>query len=301
MKVLIAEDDVISRSALERNIREWGYEVYATGNGEDAWNTIQSGDIRLAILDWEMPKMDGIELCRKIRHEVQEKMEEYIYVILLTGKDKQDEIVQGLTAGADDYITKPFYFPELKIRLQKGEKILLREDARIKSASVDSLTQLWNRKKILDLLEEELERGRRSEQPIGVFMIDIDHFKKVNDSYGHVIGDKILTEVALRLKKPIRKYDKVGRYGGDEFLIIVTQLTSENIKRFADRLIDSISGKKILIDDIQLNINVSIGGISSEDLPNASGGELIVASDSALLMAKRSGRNKAIAYNETIA
>lgn len=300
MKVLIAEDDVISRSALERNIREWGYEVHATGNGEDAWDSIQSGDIRLAILDWEMPKIDGIELCRKIRHEVQEKREEYIYVILLTGKDKQDEIVQGLTAGADDYITKPFYFPELKVRLQKGEKILLREDARIKSASVDSLTQLWNRKKILDLLEEELERGRRSEQPIGVFMIDIDHFKKVNDSYGHVIGDKILTEVALRLKKPIRKYDKVGRYGGDEFLIIVTQLTSENIKKLADRLIKSISGKKILIDDLQLKIHVSIGGISSEDLPNASGSELIVASDSALLMAKRSGRNQAIAYNETI-
>jgi len=300
MKVLIAEDDVISRNALERNIREWGYEVQATGNGEEAWDIIQSGEIRLAILDWEMPKMDGIEICRKIRHEIQDEREEYIYVILLTGKDRQDEIVHGLTAGADDYITKPFYFPELKVRLQKGEKIILREDARIKSASVDSLTQLWNRKKILDLLDEELERGQRSDQPVGVFMIDIDHFKKMNDSYGHVVGDKILTEVASRLKKPLRKYDKVGRYGGDEFLIIVTHLASEHIKKLADRMIESISGKHIVIDDLQLKINVSIGGISSEDLPNASARDLIIASDSALLMAKKQGRNRVVTFNETI-
>ncbi|MBN2246157.1 MAG: diguanylate cyclase [Candidatus Aminicenantes bacterium] len=300
MKVLIAEDDVISRSALERNIRDWGYEVEATGNGEEAWETIQSGEIRLAILDWEMPKMDGIEICRKIRHEVQQKMEGYIYVILLTGKDNQDDIVHGLTAGADDYITKPFYFPELKIRLQKGEKIILREDARIKSASVDSLTQLWNRKKILDLLEEELERGERSEQPVGVFMVDIDHFKKMNDSYGHIIGDKILSEVASRLKRPLRKYDKVGRYGGDEFLVIVTHLGSEYIKRLAQRMIESISEQNFLVDNHELKINVSIGGISSEDLPNATGEKLIEASDSALLTAKRSGRNRAVTYNETI-
>ncbi len=300
MKVLIAEDDVISRNALVRNILDWGYEVEATGNGEDAWDTIQSGEIRLAILDWEMPKMDGIEICRKIRHEVQQKMEEYIYVILLTGKDNQDDIVHGLTAGADDYITKPFYFPELKIRLQKGEKIIRREDARIKSASIDSLTQLWNRKKILDLLEEELERGQRSEQPVGVFMVDIDHFKIVNDSYGHIIGDKILSEVASRLKKPLRKYDKVGRYGGDEFLIIVTHLCSENITKLAQRMIGSISEQKFLIDNLELEVNVSVGGISSEDLPNATGEELIDASDAALLIAKRSGRNRAVVYNETI-
>lgn len=291
MKVLIAEDEVVSRRALEKSIKDWGYETIIAKNGKEAWKVIKKDDIRLAILDWMMPGMNGVELCRKIRQELQEEKSKYIYIILLTGRDQQGDIITGLSAGADDYITKPYSYLELKVRLQNGERIIELEDNRLELASYDSLTKLWNRNKILEFFKEELERCRRENQSTGLIMVDIDLFKRVNDNYGHFIGDRVLIEVSRRLKKSIRKYDKIGRYGGDEMLIVLPDCSQVNVKKIAERLRQGVSEEKIETGKVSLKVTISAGGTSSDISSLASGDDLIQISDLAMYSAKKKGRN----------
>jgi two-component system cell cycle response regulator len=294
MKILIAEDDSISCQALENNLKEWGYDVISAKDGNQAWEIARTNDIRLAILDWNMPGIDGIELSRKIRNEYQLEDSKYIYIILLTGRGEQDDIIQGLSTGADDYMTKPYSFVELKYRIQNGERIIKNEDKRIMLASQDNLTKLWNRNKIFNFLETELERGEREKTPTGVVMIDIDHFKSINDSYGHLIGDEVLVEVAYRLKNTIRPYDRIGRYGGDEIFVVLPKCGNQDAKTIAKRLYDSVTKTKIPTEAGTLEINISIGCSSNEDFPQATKMQLIQASDNALLDAKKNGRDRII-------
>jgi len=291
MNVLIAEDDVISCRALEKNLQDWGYKVLVTKNGEEAWEIIKNGGIRLAILDWSMPKMDGLELCHKIRNEYQPKEEKYLYIILLTGRDLEEDIITGLSAGADDYITKPFSYMELKVRIQNGERINALQDIVLQKANTDSLTQLWNRKKILELLEEELNRNFRDNKSVGVIMLDIDNFKTINDTYGHLIGDKVIIEVASRLKKKIRSYDKIGRYGGDELLLVLPGLGRKDAKNIAERLRESVCTKKIQTEAGTLNTTISLGVSISDNSSSPSTKKIIEESDLALYIAKARGRN----------
>lgn len=297
MKVLIAEDDLISCKALEKNIKEWGYKVVVARNGEEAWQIAKKDKIHLAILDWMMPGMNGVELSRKIRQEYQDKKSKYVYIILLTGRDKQDDIIQGLSTGADDYMTKPFSFQELKVRLQNGERIIKLEEERIELASYDSLTKIWNHNKILEFFYEGLERGRRENQPTGIIMADIDNFKQINDSYGHMVGDSVLLEVANRLKKPLRKYDKVGRYGGDEMLVVIPNCNEVNVKQIGERLCLSVSQEEVHTEAGNLKVTISLGCASSETFPNAPGKYLVQASDKALYLAKKEGRNRIVLAN----
>jgi diguanylate cyclase (GGDEF)-like protein len=294
MKILIAEDDLISCKALENNLQEWGYDVVSASNGNEAWDLARKNNIRLAILDWNMPGMDGIELSHRIRNEYQMEDGKYIYIILLTGRGGQDDIIQGLSTGADDYMTKPYSFVELKYRVQNGERIIKNEDRRIRLASLDNLTKLWNRNKIFDFLDTELKRGLRENTPTGVIMIDIDHFKRINDRYGHLIGDEVLVEVSERLKKAIRPYDRIGRYGGDEILVVLPNCGSKESKTIAKRLYDSVVQEKIPTEVGSLKIYISIGCVSNEKHTQASKMELIQASDTALLSAKKKGRDRII-------
>jgi two-component system cell cycle response regulator len=294
MKVLIAEDELISCRALEKSVAGWGYETVIAKNGKEAWEALRKDEIRIAVVDWMMPGMDGIELCQKIRHDYQQKKSKYTYIILLTGKDQQGDVITGLSAGADDYITKPFSFVELKVRIQNGERIIKVEDDQIELASYDSLTKVWNRKKILDFFKEELSRGRRDNQATGVIIADIDWFKNVNDSHGHFIGDEVLIEVVSRLKKCIRGYDKLGRYGGDELILVLPNCGLTHVKDVAERLRLSVCEKKISTKKGLLNVTISLGGISSDVSSEASTDELIQASDKALYSAKKKGRNKAV-------
>lgn len=294
MKILIAEDDFISCKALENNLKEWGYEVVSARDGNEAWELARANDIRLAILDWNMPGIDGIELSRKIRNEYQKEDSKYIYIILLTGRGGQDDIIQGLSTGADDYMTKPYSFVELKYRVQNGERIIKNEDKRIRLASLDNLTKLWNRNKIFDFLDTELKRGERENTPTGVVMIDIDHFKRINDRYGHLIGDEVLVEVADRLRSAIRPYDRIGRYGGDEILVVLPNCSNKEAKNIAKRLYDSVANEKIPTEVGSLKINISIGCVSNEKSLQVSRMELIQASDNALLSAKKKGRDRII-------
>jgi len=294
MKILIAEDDVISCRDLEKHLREWGYDVVAARDGNQAWELAKTNNIRLAILDWNMPGIDGIELSQRIRKEYQKEDSKYIYIILLTGRGGQDDIIQGLSTGADDYITKPYSFVELKYRIQNGERIINNEDRRIRLASLDNLTRLWNRNKIFEFLENELKRGERNGHPTGVIMIDIDHFKRINDRFGHLIGDRVLVEVADRLSTTIRPYDKIGRYGGDEILIVLPKCANREAKTIAERLYHSVTSEKISTDAGALKINISIGCVSNEKFPQSSKMQLIQASDKALLSAKKKGRDRII-------
>lgn len=292
MKVLIAEDDIITCRALERNIKDWGYDVALARNGEEAWTAIKNGDIRLAILDWTMPKMDGLEVCHKIRQECQENNSKYTYIILLTGRDLQEDVITGLSAGADDYMTKPFDPLELKVRLQNGERIISLEDSRLIQANTDSLTKQWNRNGILERLDEEFARSLRQRTCLSTIMLDIDNFKQINDLHGHQAGDEVLIQIATRLKGNIRRYDKLGRYGGDEFLVIVPDCRLDKTKIIAERLRKAVGAKKIKIAGGMLEVSISLGCATSQDPTRLSPQKLIERSDKALLLAKRRGRNR---------
>jgi len=304
MKVLIAEDDILSSRALEEFLTKWGYDSTVTHNGNQAWKAFKENiqnirshenkALRIAILDWEMPEMKGIELCKKIREYSKDKSDVYIYIILLTGKDRQEEIIKGLSAGADDYITKPFDFMELRVRLKNAERIILTQDRERQRASTDNLTQLWSRNKILEFLNEETEREGRYGEIIGVVMADIDYFKKINDTYGHVVGDQVLKEVAFRLKNSMRRYDKIGRYGGDEFIAVFPRCGHKQIKSVAERLRKSVSSNDIKTSSGPLKVTVSIGATCSENCPSVSSEELIKSSDKALINAKKQGRNNSL-------
>jgi two-component system cell cycle response regulator len=295
MKILIAEDDLISSKILQKNLEHWDYETVLARSGQAAWEALQDEDLRLAILDWMMPGMDGVEVCRKIRRR---KKYKYTYIILLSAKDRKQDIISGLSAGADDYMTKPVNFLELRARLKTGKRVIDLEDKLLsiqnelkEIASRDSLTKIWNRAEITKFLSEELERGQREKKPTGVILLDLDHFKKINDIYGHAIGDQALLQVVARLKRKIRKSDKIGRYGGDEIIIILPNCGLTEIRKVGERLRLAVGKIGIKTDLDTLPVTVSAGCATSELPGTASADKLIKIADGALLKAKGRGRN----------
>jgi len=294
LKVLIAEDNIILSRSLARNISNWGYEVVTARNGSEAWNTILKENIRLAILDWMMPGIDGLTLCKKIRMDLPKNKSKYIYIILLTGKNQQEDIIEGLSSGADDYMIKPANLLELKVRLTNGSRIINLEDKSLQLATTDSLTNVWNRRKIFEFFEDELDRGAREHISIGAIMIDIDNFKQINDNFGHSVGDKVLSEIAYRLKHSLRRYDKIGRYGGDEMLIILPNCDRDNVTIITERLRQTICNRKIKTTAGDLDLTISLGGASTQHLDEISLNKMLENSDKALYQAKRNGRNCAV-------
>jgi two-component system cell cycle response regulator len=291
MKVLLAENDVAFCESLEKDIKEWGYQVIPANNGKEAWKILENEEIRLAILDSKITDIDGFELCRKIRRNIQENKSKNIYIILLINKGHKDDKVKGLSLGADDYLIKPFDFLDLKTRIQNGDRIIKIEDSFKILATYDRLTKLLTRTRIIEFLNEELNRGWRENHPTGVIMVDVDRFKRINDTFGHSTGDDILVEVASRIKKTIRPYDKAGRYGGDEMLLVLPNCSLTNLKAITDRLRRTVSEKTIQTESKGLEITLSFGATSSEISPEASVDDLIKTSDNALLLAKKKGRN----------
>ena len=295
--ILIAEDDPIFRKLLQSRLQSWGYRVIAVKDGDEAWERLQQADTPdLLILDWMMPGIDGIELCRRIRQRNQDL---YQYILLVTGKDGKQDVIKGLEAGADDYLTKPFDLGELKARVWTGKRILslqreliqAREDLRFQ-ATHDALTGLRSRGATLDLLASELQRGFRSHRPTGILMIDLDHFKSVNDTYGHLAGDAVLKEAASRISHAVRGYDFVGRYGGEEFLAVLSNCTLDELHMVAERVRCAVAETAIPTKTADIGVTISIGGIvTSEKKPDL---ELLAAADAALYEAKRTGRNRVV-------
>jgi diguanylate cyclase (GGDEF)-like protein len=245
-----------------------------------------------------MPGMDGIELCRKIRSR---DLGPYQYVLLLTAKDDKQDVVTGLEAGADDYLTKPFNVDELRARVRAGKRILDLQAALIRAqkdlqfeAAHDRLTAIWNRGAILDLLKGELERSRRSQDSLGIIMVDVDFFKKINDSYGHLVGDTVLQEVGHRLASGLRSYDSVGRYGGEEFLIVVPGCDTLNLVVTAERLRHRIADQPIQTRAGPVPVTISLGLAAAQANESVVIGRetLIRDADQALYAAKARGRNR---------
>ncbi len=291
LKILIAEPDLAYAKQLESDIKEWGYEVVIANNGRATLEALKNDEIRLALINWVMTEVGSEEICRQIRQEIQDQRTKNKYIILLTGKDGEYDIIRGLSAGADDYIIKPFNFLQLKVRLQNAERVIELEDSCIRLASFDALTKIWNKSKIIEILEDELNRGWRQNQPTGLIMGDIDHFKLINDAHGHFMGDRVLAAIAARFRKAIRPYDKVGRYGGDEMLIVLPNCGLKDMTQIAERLRLAVSEKPIQTEIASLNVTVSLGGTSSDNLTRASVNRLIQSADNALYQAKEKGRN----------
>ena len=296
-KILIAEDDPISRRLLEVFLNRWGYDVAVAASGTEALDLLDQIDApRLAVLDWMMPGLEGVQVCRKIRER---KDRPYVYILLLSARAQKEDLLLGLESGADDYLTKPFDAPELRARLHVGQRILQLQDGLMAAgaellfrATHDSLTGISNRGVILDILRREHSRQVREGGSFGIVLLDVDHFKSVNDTYGHLRGDTVLQEVVRRVTSTVRAYDTVGRYGGEEFLIVAPSSGAEGILRLSERVRLAIEATPIKTDAGEISVTVSLGlAVSSEAAPLDP--ELMLSTaDEALYRAKADGRNR---------
>ena len=297
MRILIAEDDCVARRVLERALEKRGYEVIVAKDGIQAWDILQSDNApNLAVLDWMMPGMDGLEVCQKLRakeHAI------HPYVILLTGKDRKKDLIHGFEAGADDYIRKPFDTDELSVRVRAGERIINLQiegavalDSLRKQTTRDSLTGVLNRATILNELTREFDRNPRTGKPTAVAMVDLDKFKAINDTYGHPVGDRVLAETAKRMASEVRSYEAVGRYGGEEFLIILSGCDTEGASSMAKRICDSVAAEEFIVPGAKLTVTASFGVACTEQFMEPTEAGLIRAADMALYRAKDNGRNQ---------
>jgi diguanylate cyclase (GGDEF)-like protein len=297
MQVLIADDDTISRRILANKLASWGYQVLAAKDGAAAWDMLMLPEApRLAILDWMMPGLTGPAVCRELRRL---RTEPYTYVLLLTSRTNKEDVVEGMGAGADDYVTKPFDDQELRVRLRAGRRILdlqaelvAAREALREQATRDPLTSVWNRYAILETLNRETSRAAREETPLAVIMADLDHFKQVNDRHGHLAGDAVLREAARRMQACVRSYDHVGRYGGEEFLAVLPGFSKTNALHLALRLRSAVADEPVEAGNLPIRITASFGVTAIEAGQAASPEALIRLADDALYQAKEAGRDR---------
>ena len=292
MRILIADDELMSRRLLEKTMQRAGYEVIAVANGQLA---ARPEGPRLALLDWIMPELDGPAVCREVRKR---KDHSYVYMILLTSKEKKEDVVAGLESGADDYLTKPFDPEELKARLRTGKRILDQEDRLIEAreqmrfqATHDALTSLWNRGVIMELLGRELTRARRENKCTAILLGDLDHFKNINDTHGHLAGDEVLKETARRLVSSVRSYDYVGRFGGEEFLVTLNNCDPAFGMARAEKIRQTIAERPVETSVGPVPVSMSFGLLLSQEWGYLSVVELLHEVDTALYAAKAAGRN----------
>ena len=298
--ILIAEDSLVSRKLLEKTLVRAGYRVTSVENGKRAVELLKKQFFPIVLTDWMMPEMDGLELCRAIRGDTDNG---YVFIILLTAKDSKDDLVTGLGAGADDYLTKPVDHLELMARLKTAKRILeleqslKRANEEIKALSeTDPLTGSYNRGYLNEHLPAELKRAGRYGRALSLCLCDIDHFKRVNDTYGHQAGDLVLKSFARMIHSSIRKdLDWVVRYGGEEFLIVFPETDVMGACVVAERIRKRVSESGLPVGDRVISITASFGvsGLD-EGAPDeqVSGEEIIRRADEHLYRAKEEGRNR---------
>jgi len=296
LRVLVVDDDPLTLHMVVYRLRQWGHDVVSANDGDAAWEMIETDPApNVAIMDWMMPGMSGLELCTRIRKRVDVP---YIYIILLTGRNNPEDLIAGLDAGADDYLTKPFHLGELDARLRAGKRIVdlqndliaTRETLRIQ-AMQDPLTQILNHGAILDALLREVDRAHRQHQPVSVILADLDGFKGVNDTYGHIVGDQILIEVAERMRRCLRSYDSIGRYGGEEFLMVLPNSEADQALSLAERIRLAISTVPFPYKNMDLNVTLSQGVTTWREPYPFPLERLIQTADGALYLVKNAGRN----------
>ena len=297
-RVLIAEDDTVTRLILKNWILRWGYEIVVVDNGIDAWKVLeQDQPPEVVIVDWSMLGIDGIELCRRLSHRSRSY---YHYILMVTTHTDELDLVHALESGADDCLTKPFGEPELRARLLVANRILAlqnelihaREELRAQ-ATRDGLTGLWNRTAFLDLFKHELERAHRANGRTGLLLLDLDNFKHVNDTYGHIAGDMVLKEAARRLCRNVRSYDFVGRYGGEEFFIALPGSGREQLCQRAEAIRTAVCGEPFHTAQGEIPVSISIG-VAAAESGERSASDMLAIADVSLYKAKDSGRNRSV-------
>lgn len=293
MKVLIADDDPISRSVLGATLESLGYEPVPVDNGRDAFDALaEAHGPRLAILDWMMPGLDGIAVCRQVRR----LPGTYVYVVLLTTRSRHEDMLAALEAEADDFLTKPFDPPELQARLRAGariialqERLLAVQQALRFEAAHDPVTGLANRGAIMAALDREAARAGRDGTPLAVGLIDVDRFKLINDTFGHHAGDAVLGAIGARLGASRRQHEAVGRYGGEEFLVLLPGCDGATAAPAGERIRQTVADAPIHLGDNDIAVTVSVG--LAWDAGRPVGDALVRTADAALYDAKAAGRN----------
>ena len=298
--ILLAEDDPVTRMLMTRFLKKAGYEVDAVGDGAEAFEKMTKRYYPILITDWEMPGMDGVALCKAIRNI---QLDGYVYALLLTARDAKEHIIAGLEAGADDYLIKPVYEPELIARLNAGRRILALEHS-LRAANeqnrvlsiTDALTGAFNRRYLMDQLPRELERCRRYAYPLSVIMCDIDHFKRINDERGHAAGDDVLQQFAVRIQKSIRGHsDWIARYGGEEFLLVLPETEFTGGVLVAEKVRNILKAMPFTTragdTQVTASFGVSATGSVGPDLDLKVEG-LIKVADQCLYASKQGGRDR---------
>jgi len=300
--ILVAEDNAVFRKILGRDLHKWGFEVAVARDCTEALELYRAHEsLRILILDWMMPGRSGPEVIREIRTTERGK---YAYVILLTAKGQREDIVEGLSSGADDYVIKPFDEHELEVRVRAGKRIVDLQNELIEArealrfqATHDALTELWDRAAGIGILTRELERTKAYGQQVSALMVDIDHFKEVNDKYGHLAGDAALNWLSGILVDSVRPYDTVSRYGGEEFLVILPGASCNAALIAAERLRALVEEKSRDVPEFHGEITVSVGAAVASRGSFAAVDELISAADVALYRAKHNGRNRVVLWD----
>lgn len=299
--VLVVDDDIVSRSVVEKYLKKADFDVATASNGSEALKLFDQHFYPIVLTDWMMPEIDGPQLCRLIREK---KTDGYVFILLITARDSKTDIVSGLESGADDYLTKPIHQAELVARINTGIRILKLEQSLIKAneeirllSITDPLTGCYNRGYLNERFPQEMNRAKRYNHPLSVVLADIDHFKKVNDTRGHQAGDEVLKAFAHTISGQIRKkVDWVVRYGGEEFLIILPETGCEGAHAMAERLRSAVSDMSIDMDTSAINVTASFGGASTHFINKNKKAitmdEIINFADEQLYRSKNEGRNR---------
>jgi len=295
MKILVADDDPVSRRLLEILLGKWGFDVSVAADGEEAWRELQDSDHpRIAILDWMMPGMDGIQVCGKIRED---KTRAPMYLLLLTAKQATEDANGRFESVADDYLPKPYAANELKARLRAARRILeledeietARENVKIETTH-DPLTGLWNRSSILEILHREIHRARRQVSSLAVLTLDVDCLRQLNHRHGNLVGDAVMREAARRILNSVRDYDSVGRYSGGQLVIVSPACDCSGAMSQARRLQASVCQEafKTFKGDFPVTISLGIAVGCNGHVAH----ELISSAETALAKAKKGGPNR---------
>jgi diguanylate cyclase (GGDEF)-like protein len=290
LRVLVAEDEALSRRMLTMVLESWGYPVDIARDGREAWERLSSPCApALVLLDWMMPEINGLDICRRLRSDADRP---YSYLIVLTANSSTADLVEALDAGADDFIAKPFNHDELRVRLRVGERIVTLQQELHRRGSYDELTNLLNRRTFLESLRRVHDRAARTDTQLGLAMLDVDHFKRINDLHGHQAGDIVLSEVARRLSASVRPTDLTCRYGGEEFVVAMPDCSVPAAAGIGERLRAIVSDTPIALPESSITVSVSVG-ISVATLTSQTGYDhLLQAADRALYRAKAAGRNR---------
>jgi two-component system, cell cycle response regulator len=298
MKILLVEDSHIERRRIGGYLTDWGFDFLAVGSGTEAVRLLEGPEPpNMVLLDWMLPGLDGIDVCRRIRTNGTRAA--YIYTVMLTAKNRKQDLLRAMEAGADDYLAKPVDPSELRARIMAGKRILELQQSLCFAATHDFLTNLLNRSEILAAIERELSRSGREGMAATIIMADIDHFKRINDSLGHAAGDEVLKEVARRLKSDLRPYDVVGRYGGEEFLIILPGCELTTGARRADEIRNLVAKDPVSTPSGTTSASVSMGVTVTSPRRDHSVSDLLHEADVSMYAAKKNGRNRVELFSAT--